>query len=126
MTSPHDRRKELKRAYKERVTPAGVFKIENTVSGKLLLGSSLNLDGVLNRHRFNLANGAHTNTALQRDWKQHGADAFHFEILEVVDVREEPGFDLDDELTLLELLWLEKLGPLGERTYNRGDNLRQV
>lgn len=124
--SDGQRKRDLKRAYKERPKPAGVFKIENRVNGKLLLGSSLNLDGSLDRHRFMLSNGSHANAALQRDWNQHGPDAFGFEILEVVEVTEAPGFNLEDELTLLEELWLEKLGPLGDATYNTSAKLRQA
>jgi len=38
-------RQDLKREYKERVKPAGVFQVKNTANGKVLLGSSLNLEG---------------------------------------------------------------------------------
>lgn len=126
MTTSSERRRELKRAFKERPKPAGVFQIKNTVNGKLLLGSSLNLDGVLNMHRFMLSNGSHYNAALQEDWKQHGADAFVFEILEVVKVTQDPGFDPNDELILLEQIWLEKLGPFGNRGYNTSPQVRQA
>ncbi len=119
-------RQELKRAYQERPKPAGVFQMKNTVSGKVLLGSSLNLDGTLNRHRFMLSIGAHPNTELQQDWKQFGADAFVCEVLELVKVTEEPHFNLSDELTLLEQIWLEQLQPFGERGYNRDARIRQV
>jgi hypothetical protein len=47
-------RKELKREYKERQKPAGVFRVKNTANNKVLLGSSLNLEGSLNKHRFML------------------------------------------------------------------------
>lgn len=126
MTTNSDRKKELKRAYRERPKTAGVFQIKNTVSGKLYLGSSLNLDGTLNRHRFMLANGSHFNRALQEDWKQAGPDAFVLEILETVDVRDEPGFDLEGELGLLEEIWLEKLRPVEPRGYNTGTRIREV
>lgn len=119
-------RQELKRAYQERPKPAGVFQIKNTVSGKVLLGSSLNLDGTLNRHRFMLSIGAHPNTELQQDWKQYGADAFVCEVLELVKATEELRFNLSDELTLLEQIWLEQLQPFGERGYNHEARIRQV
>jgi hypothetical protein len=119
-------RQELKRAYQERPKPAGVFQIKNTVNGKVLLGSSLNLDGVLNRHRFQLSLGIHPNKELQRDWNQLGADAFACEILELVKVTDDPHFNLNDELTLLEQIWLEQLQPFGERGYNLSDRIRQV
>ena len=51
-------RKELKQAYRERPQRAGVFQVKNTANGKLLLGSSLNLDGPLNGHKFALSTGS--------------------------------------------------------------------
>jgi len=119
-------RKELNREYLERPKPAGVFQVKNTVNGKVLLGSSLNLDGALNGHRFMLKIGSHRNKALTEDWNEYGPDAFLFEILEVVQVRDDPNFNLNDELTLLEMIWREKLQPVGERGYNTNDRIRQA
>ena len=114
------RRAELKRAYKEAPRQAGVYQIKNLRSGKVLLGSSTNLHGPLNRHRFMLSIGRHNNAALQEDWYRLGADAFNFAILEIVKPSDDPAFNLDDELTLLEQIWLEKLGLPGEHGYNQG------
>ncbi len=91
-----------------------------------MLGSSLNLEGPLNRHRFMLTIGWHDNTALQRDWDTYGPDKFLFEILEEVRIKDDEGFDVDDELTLLEQIWLEALQPFGERGYNESMKIRQV
>ena len=119
-------RKELSREYLERPKPAGVFQVKNTANGKVLLGSSLNLDGALNGHRFMLRIGSHRNKDLQKDWNEFGADNFDFEILEVVQVRDDPNLNLSDELTLLEMIWLEKLQPFGEKGYNLTDRIRQA
>jgi hypothetical protein len=113
-------RAELKRAYKEAARQAGVYLVKNLRTGKILLGSSTNLHGPLNKHRFMLSIGRHNNPALQDDWNRLGADAFSFEILEVVEPSDDPLFNLDDELTLLEQIWLEKLGLPGEHGYNQG------
>jgi hypothetical protein len=118
--------KDIKKAYKERRKDAGVFQVKNTANGKVLLGSSLNLEGPLNGHRFMLTIGRHRNEALQREWNEFGPDAFVFEILEVVQVGNDPDFNLDDELTLLERIWLEKLQPFGERGYNTDPEIRQA
>jgi group I intron endonuclease len=120
MTIPAKSRTDMKRAYKEAAPQAGIFQVRNTRNGRILLGSSTNLHGPLNKHRFMLSIGSHDNAALQADWNQHGADAFAFEILEIVKPSDDPNFCLDDELTLLEQIWLEKLQPLGERGYNQG------
>ncbi len=107
-------RKEIIREYKERKKPAGVFWLKNTVNGKFLLGSSLNLEGVFNRHKFGLSVGSHDNKALQKDWNEFGADSFVFEVLEEVKITDDEYFDIKDELTLLEQIWIEKLQPFGE------------
>jgi hypothetical protein len=119
-------RRESKRAYKERAKPAGIFQVKNTVNGKVLLGSSLNLEGPLNSHKFMLSIGRHRNEELQKEWNEFGATKFVFEILEVVKISAEPGFDINDELALLEEIWLEKLQPFGERGYNRNTEIRQA
>lgn len=119
-------KKEIKREYKERQKPAGVFQVKNTANGKVLLGSSLNLEGSLNKHRFMLMSGSHRNKALQQDWDEAGPDVFAFEILEYVKVTDDPGFNLNDELTLLEQIWLEELQPIGENGYNTNAKIREA
>ena len=119
-------REEIKREYKERSKPAGVFQVKNKANGKVLLGSSLNLEGPLNAHKFMLTIGRHRNDMLQKEWNEFDADQFAFEILEVVKVKDDPNFNLSDELTLLEQIWIEKIQPFGERGYNTGNKIRQV
>ena len=119
-------RKDLIRAYKERPRRAGVFMVKNTANGKILLGSSLNLEGPLNSHKFMLRSGKHQNEALQEDWFAFGEDSFTFEILETVAESNEPGFNIEDELTLLEEIWVEKLQPFDERGYNIDPKIRQA
>jgi hypothetical protein len=96
------------------------------VNGKVLLGSSLNLEGVLNAHKFMLTIGGHRNKALQQEWNEYGPDKFVFEILDVVQVKDDAAFKLSDELTLLEQIWLEELQPFGERGYNTDTRIRQA
>lgn len=119
-------RRELNREYVERLKPAGVYQVKNLVNGKVLLGSSLNLEGPLNRHKFMLKIGSHTNKALQKDWNELGPEQFAFEILEEVQRKDDPNFNLKDELTLLEMIWLEKLQPVGERGYNVNERIREA
>ena len=119
-------RQDIKREYKERKKPAGVFQVKNTKNGKVLLGSSLNLEGALNRHKFELTMGSHRSKELQKDWNEQGPDAFVFEILEEVKIRDVPHFDINDELLLLEQIWLEALQPFSERGYNTDTKIRQA
>ena len=126
MSTDSERKKLLIRAYKERPKPAGIFQVKNSVNGKVLLGSSLNLDGCLNRHRFGLSNGSHRNKRLQSEWNEYGPEAFVFEILERVKPSDDPNFDVEVELTLLEEIWIEQLQPFGERGYNETTRIRQA
>ena len=87
-------RKELNQEYMKRPKPAGVFQIKNTANGKVLLGSSLNLEGPLNGHRFMLKIGSHHNKVLQQEWNEYGEEHFVFEILETVTVKDDPNFNL--------------------------------
>jgi group I intron endonuclease len=119
-------KQDIKREYKERKKPAGVFQVKNTTNGKILLGSSMNLEGPLNAHKFMLTIGKHRNEALQKEWNEYGGDKFVFEILEEVKVKDDPNFNLEDELTLLEQIWIEKLQPFGERCYNPNNEIRQA
>lgn len=119
-------KKDIKREYKEREKQAGIFQVKNTKNGKILLGSSLNLDGPLNAHKFMLTVGSHRNKALQQEWDEYGPDPFVFEILEVVKVRDDPNFNVSDELTLLEQIWIEELHPFDENGYNTNIKIRQA
>jgi hypothetical protein len=118
-------RKEINREYAERIKPSGVYQVKNLLSGRMLLGSSLNLEGPLNRHKFMLKIGSHTNKALQKDWNELGPDQFVFEILEEVKIQDDPNFNLNDELTLLEMIWLESLQPV-ENGYNLNARIREA
>ena len=121
-----DDRKRLIAEYKQEKKPAGVFMLRNTGNGKILLGSSLNLQGPLNRLRFELSFGAHKCRALQDDWNTLGPDMFTFEIVDSFLPKDDPAFDASAELTVLEDLWLEKLQPFGERGYNEERHIRQA
>jgi group I intron endonuclease len=111
------RKKELKREYKLNHRPMGVYQIRNIVNEKVLIGSSLNLPGIFNRHKSQLKAGNHQNGALQAEWSEFGAESFAFEILDEITPKE--GRDFQEELAILEELWLEKSQPYGDRGYNK-------
>jgi len=113
-----NRSAELKRTYKEKPPPMGVYAIRNRANGKVLVGTSLNLPGFLNRARFQLELGGHPHPALQADWQRYGVDSFSFEVLDKLPPSEEPREALRAELEVLEALWLERLKPYGEAGYN--------
>lgn len=112
-----DRKKELKQAYSEIKTEAGVFQIRNTVNGKVLVTATTNLKTMQGK-RFQLQMGSHKNAKLQAEWKQFGQDAFVSEVLEVLEDKEEPAFARQEALRRLEEKWLDKLEPFGDKGYN--------
>ncbi|MBN2527703.1 MAG: metalloregulator ArsR/SmtB family transcription factor [Deltaproteobacteria bacterium] len=121
------KKKEIKREFLDAPKEAGIFRITNTENGKVFLGSSLNLHGPLNKHRFTLSIGSHINKELQKDWKQYGEKAFVFEIVETVQPSDAPDFNVEDELELLEEIWTEKekIFTDAARSYNRRKKIRE-
>ena len=103
----------------------GVFLIRNLVNDKIFVGSTMNLDAMFNRIRFQLYAGAHPTKSLEADWKQLGAGKFEFEVLEEVFPREDANYDYAADLETLEDLWLEKLEPYGEKGYNEKKKTRE-
>ena len=118
-------KKDLKREYKQTLRPMGIFQIRNRVNEKVFIGSSLNLDGIFNRHEFQLKMGGHSNKDLQTDWNEFSAENFEFEILEELFPRENPDYDYRADLEVLEDLWLEKLEPYGDKGYNERKKTRE-
>ncbi|MFM1652830.1 DUF2087 domain-containing protein [Brevibacillus sp. B_LB10_24] len=116
-----DRKKELKLQYKEMKTEAGVYQIKNTKNQKVLVDSTMNLK-TINGKKFQLQNGSHINKALQKEWNEYGEEAFVFEVLEVLKVKEDAFWNAADELAKLEEKWLDKLKPYGDKGYNSQPN----
>jgi hypothetical protein len=110
-------RKALRRQYRENVRPAGLFGVRNVTEGVLLVGTSVDLPGMLNRQRFQLELGSHPDKALQADWNRLGADAFSFETLDQLAPPAAATADVRDDLDTLRDMWLQKLADEGQRLY---------
>jgi hypothetical protein len=118
-------KKAAKLAYKSTRRPMGIFAIRNLVNDKVFIGSSVNLDAIFNRIRFQLYGGAHLNKALEQDWKRFGTGKFEFEILEELEQNLENGHDYAADLEALEDVWLDKLQPYESRGYNEPKKTRE-
>ena len=110
---------ELKRKYKQTLTPMGIYIIKNIVNGKILIGKSKNIPGRINRHKFELEHGSENIRDLQKDYNQVGLSNFSFEMLDQLEPKEDPAYNYTDDLTVLLELWLEKLQPFEDRGYNK-------
>jgi len=68
------------------------------------------LRGTLNSTKFKLGASAHPNRELQKEWKDFGAGNFTIEILENLEYdKDEFKTDYTEDLTLLKMIWKEKL-----------------
>ncbi len=63
---------------------SGIYLITNEVSGKVYIGSAVDLKHRWSQHCSDLYYSKHRNTHLQRSWNKHGRDVFEFTILEEV------------------------------------------
>ncbi len=116
-------RKALKLNYLQTPRPIGIFAIRNLANEKMFIGQSENLDGIINRIKFQLNAGCHNQNDLQADWNESGSEKFEFEVLEELEPRE--NLDIKKELEFLEDLWLEKLKPFGNFGYNEPKKTRE-
>ena len=108
----------MRNGYKQSFVSIGVYAIRNTVNQRVFVGGSRNLDGAMNRHRFELTTGSHRNAALLADWKRFGAQAFRFDVLDQIKESQDPDLDYDAELGTLLALWLDELPCYGDSGYN--------
>lgn len=63
---------------------SGIYAIRHIESGKLYLGSAINIRNRWKEHRKDLKRARHHCQHLQNAWRKHGPDSFVFEILELV------------------------------------------
>lgn len=67
---------------------------------------------------MSLDSGVYPSKDLIRDWTEYGRESFVFEILDELEPRDVPDYQVKADLKALEELWLEKLKPFEERGYN--------
>lgn len=111
-------RKELKEEFKQKKYRIGVFKISNNINGKIFIGSSMDLDAIWHAQKLQLDFGIHQNIELQKDWKQFGAENFHYEIVEEIIQKNDPKVNYQMEVKILEEMILDDLKPFDKKGYN--------
>jgi group I intron endonuclease len=80
---------------------AWVYRITNTVNGKVYIGSTVDIDRRFRDHRSSLRANRHSNKHLQAAWWKYGEDSFRF------DVVRELGFDTKDLVLANEQIYLD-------------------
>lgn len=119
-------KKKAKQEYRNRVPDKGIYAITNTRTGRVFLGSTLNLYNIAGRSKCRLNMGSHKNERLQKDWKIFGEETFTFQILETLKLTDDPAYDYDEDLQILEMIWIEKYRPFAEKCYNENEKIRTV
>jgi hypothetical protein len=102
------KRRELKAEYKREARPMGVYAVRNLMTHVAYIGTATDLPGILNRHRFELKLGGHRNADLAQAYKDHGPDAFAYEVLDKLEPKTEGGLDYASELETLLSLRMEQ------------------
>lgn len=67
---------------------SGIYRIRNTLNGRVYVGASANLTDRWRLHRLHLNRGGHHCRALQNAWVKYGEPAFVFEIMEAIELKE--------------------------------------
>jgi len=102
-------RKESIRQFKERKSLLGAYAVRCTITGKVWVGTSRNLDATKNGCWFCLRGGLHQDKSLQDEWNTQGESAFQYEILESLDVDTNP-MNVEDLLKGKRDEWIARLG----------------
>lgn len=101
-------RREISRRARDAFPPMGIYIIRDKQTEQVLVASSRNVHGAINRARFELRLRSHSNKALQEKWNCSGPDRFDFEVIELLKEREDPNFNYVEELHTLEQLYREQ------------------
>ena len=103
-------KKEIITEYKNREFIGGVYAIRNTLSNRLLVGASTDLQGIRNRFEFSQKTDSCVDMKLQSDWKQFGGSQFCFEVLDELKKSETQTMDeFQADIAALKEIWLDEL-----------------
>ena len=80
---------------------SGVYQIRCIPTGKIYIGSAVDLRARWEHHRQSLRRGDHSNIHLQNAWDKYGKANFEFSVLELVDV---------SDLLQTEQEWIDRTG----------------
>lgn len=86
-----------------------IYKIENDITRKVYIGSTINPESRMLHHFAALRAGKHHSIHLQRSFDKYGEEHFHFSVIDECDA--------DDRLQV-EQRYLDELKPFDEKSYN--------
>src|SRR5690606_3084279 len=87
---------------------------------KIFLDTTQNLNGKINRTKFQLDHGSHPYLELQQEWNEHGSEASVIEVLDTLKYdKDESKTDYSEELEILRMVWEERLIGEGLEFYKK-------
>lgn len=115
-----NRKKELIEQYKLTKPQMGIFIICSKTDHKCYIQTTQDLRGVMNGALARLTAGMHPNRELQKEWNDLGSGNFTMEILENLEYdKDESKTDYSEELSLLQMIWEEKLTKENMKFYKK-------
>ncbi|WMJ83292.1 GIY-YIG nuclease family protein [Oscillospiraceae bacterium LTW-04] len=102
-------KKALKTQYKNRTVIGGVFCIRCEAADAAWIRSTTDMQGSKNRFSFSCSTNSCPETCMAQAWKQHGASAFSFEVLEEIKKKEaQTDREFSGDVAVLLELWSER------------------
>lgn len=101
-------RKAVTAAYKEKKIASGIYAVRCVPPGQVWLGRAPDLATIQNRLWFTLRQGSHPHRSLQEVWRSYGAEAFEFDIIELI-ADDEPVYARERMLKERLDHWLQRL-----------------
>jgi hypothetical protein len=101
-------RKEAIRKFKEQKSLLGAYAVRCTVTGRVWVGVSRNLDATKNGCWFFLRGGLHQEKSLQEEWNTQGESAFQYEVLDELNNDVNP-LNVADLLREKKIEWVARL-----------------
>lgn len=115
-----NRKKDLRLQYKQMKPEMGIYIIRSKTNNKCYLEVTQNLKARINSTAVKLKAGIHPNRELQKAWQDQREANFSIEILEKLEYdKDESKTDYTEELTLLQMIWEEKLAVEGLEFYKK-------
>jgi group I intron endonuclease len=71
------------------VPVSGIYLIMCFDNHRVYVGSSINVQRRLREHYYKLIMGTHWNVYMQRSWNKYGKDSFFWDVLEIVDNKDD-------------------------------------
>lgn len=102
-------KKALKEQYKNRALIGGVYCVKCNGHSNYWTRATMDMQGSKNRFLFSVSNNSCPEPCMMEAWKQFGASAFSFEILEEMQKKEtQTELEFSEDVNTLLEIWTEK------------------